>query len=510
MYIMKSKFFSWWILLFFIAVTPVFNACDSDDDEIEMPEIPEEPTNPSGIEMITESNTDFTNYHDIEVGTVENDIMFEMNSTILTSTGKTVERTLNCCAIGALRIEDGVMVSENNVENVTIVNRGTITVHTKDLVEKYKDSIQAANNTLPPYKYLRVLVMYAGKNSTVINDGVINVYFDHDPDNLSTIYVMALVGAAGSSITNNGEINFYGRGSFGTRMRSIGTFGDNVTCVNKGTMTADVEIADDSRMITTGGSYSNVINDGIMKLRLPGKIYCTTRYGNNNLINNNTIEITSVDYPEGYRAFYTDEDNVAVGMYDPLTSAINPPMVNRGTITLYNESTEETKKCFGMMSEMLNPAGGGTETTPVNDGEIFVIDRTNTGKKHIMSEGGFITRKSINGEQMIKLRVTRWRSALRDFADLHDLFTVKGCDVDFGSLQLSLYNDDRTEKDKVYELKADDLFYNIGADDPSLFPCEYRNFENMVVKDQSTEEGFGINWNSENRTAVFSSITNNK
>ena len=147
-------------------------------------------------------------------------------------------------------------------------------MHTKDLVERYIDQVQTPDDKTLPYTYLRVLVMYAGENSTVVNEGTINIYYDHDPSVAATIYVMALVAGEGSSIINNGEIHFYG------------------------TMTAEVDMASDSRMITTGGTKSNVINNGTMQMRMPGNILCLTRYGDTNLINNNVIEVTSVNMPK--------------------------------------------------------------------------------------------------------------------------------------------------------------------------------------------------------------------
>lgn len=487
--------------LLLLAVMALFAAACSDNDD-PSPDIID-PVIENNVEIITESGTTFTNYHDIEVGTVDKDVMFEMSSTVLLPTGKAEERTLNCCAIGAFELTEGenapAIDTLKRVTNVTMVNKGHITVHTKDLVEKYKDLIQTADDPNRPYKYLRVLVMYAGKNSTIINEGTIDVYFDHDPDNTSTIYTMGLMAADGSSIINNGTINFYGRGSFGTRMRGIATFGDNITAINGGEITADVEIADDSRLITTGGNYSNVINDGIMKMRLPGKIYCTTRYGDSNIINNNTIEITSVDYPENYHNTFDAEDNVVCAMYDPFNSVV-APMVNRGTITVNNESAEPSKKVFGMLAEILSGSKIIRDVTPVNDGIIKVNDKT--GKIQAASEAGFILRKraAAAGATMV-IRIPRWKTALRDFATQKDLFTVIGAMADMSGMKLTLYKDERTQANVSYDVSAEALFRNAAPSDDKTFIYRTTNYENMNI---AWAEGKGLTWDKDAKTATFS------
>lgn len=301
----------WSILLFAIS------SCSEDEEPVFVPEEEEE------ILITGESGTTVVNTKDIVLGVSEDDVVFEMTSTILTTSGRVTETTLNCCAMAGINFTDNggmlAMDTLNMVEDVVLINRGTITIHTKDLVERYKDQIQTPDDPERPYTYLRLLAMFAGTNSTIINEGIINVYFDHDPSVTSTIYVMGMNGGGNSSMINNGEIHFYGNGSVATRLRGMATFGNSISAFNNGVMTAELDMCEDARMITTGGTKSNVINDGTMQMRLPGYILCMTRYGDSNLINNGVVDLTMVDLPEGYTAVGNAENPVVCAMYDPLS-----------------------------------------------------------------------------------------------------------------------------------------------------------------------------------------------
>ena len=344
----------WSILLFAIS------SCSEDEEPVFVPEEEEE------ILITGESGTTVVNTKDIVLGVSEDDVVFEMTSTILTTSGRVTETTLNCCAMAGINFTDNggmlAMDTLNTVEDVVLINRGTITIHTKDLVERYKDQIQTPDDPERPYTYLRLLAMFAGTNSTIINEGIINVYFDHDPSVTSTIYVMGMNGGGNSSMINNGEIHFYGNGSVATRLRGMATFGNSISAFNNGVMTAELDMCEDARMITTGGTKSNVINDGTMQMRLPGYILCMTRYGDSNLINNGVVDLTMVDLPEGYTAVGNAENPVVCAMYDPLSGGRTqmPSLVNRGSISIAIEGSERSNSVsqgYGMYCDLMGAGG---------------------------------------------------------------------------------------------------------------------------------------------------------
>lgn len=484
----------WSILLFAIS------SCSEDEEPVFVPEEEEE------ILITGESGTTVVNTKDIVLGVSEDDVVFEMTSTILTTSGRVTETTLNCCAMAGINFTDNggmlAMDTLNMVEDVVLINRGTITIHTKDLVERYKDQIQTPDDPERPYTYLRLLAMFAGTNSTIINEGVINVYFDHDPSVTSTIYVMGMNGGGNSSMINNGEIHFYGNGSVATRLRGMATFGNSISAFNNGVMTAELDMCEDARMITTGGTKSNVINDGTMQMRLPGYILCMTRYGDSNLINNGVVDLTMVDLPEGYTAVGNAENPVVCAMYDPLSGGRTqmPSLVNRGSISIAIEGSERSNSVsqgYGMYCDLMGAGGGDLQVNVINDGSIKVSQSGPVDFR--MAEAGFITRPAVR-EETCCIKLGRWNTTLRDFSQTQDLFYGQGVNMDFGGGELLLKKGEDYVDGTSYSVAPEALLYNGGR---TMFRYEYSGYENFEIK-AADESNVNLTWDKENNQVSLS------
>lgn len=479
-------------LLFVFWVLLCFASCERDDVPVV---IPEEIKN---IRITDVSDTTIVNTKDIEIGNGIDDILFEKTSTVLTPNGKTDEITLDCCGLGAVALgaenEDAIPMvdTSRSVENVTLINRATITVHTKDLVKCYGHLIRTPENQDRHYYYIRVLVMYAGKNSTVINEGTINVYFDHDPSNTSTIYTIALTADDGSAIVNKGDIHFYGNGSVATRLRGVATFGDNISALNSGTMTAEVDLTEDARMITTGGTRSNVINDGIMRMRLAGNVYCLTRYGDSNLINNNTIDITAIDKPEGYPT----GEQVACAMYQPLAPTITAmsSLINRGTVNINVEASKSSTQGFGMFFDMMSSMN--LDVNIINEGMINLSRSASVAPGNV-AEACFTVRE--NTTKAWNVNMGRWQTKLRDFGQTHDLFKVKGVNMNFSGGQLLLVKGDDYVDGTSYGVEPEALMYNSAEG----FRFEYSGYDNMIIK--AADNNVTLTRDKENKQVSLSS-----
>lgn len=484
----------WSILLFAIS------SCSEDEEPVFVPEEEEE------ILITGESGTTVVNTKDIVLGVSEDDVVFEMTSTILTTSGRVTETTLNCCAMAGINFTDNggmlAMDTLNTVEDVVLINRGTITIHTKDLVERYKDQIQTPDDPERPYTYLRLLAMFAGTNSTIINEGIINVYFDHDPSVTSTIYVMGMNGGGNSSMINNGEIHFYGNGSVATRLRGMATFGNSISAFNNGVMTAELDMCEDARMITTGGTKSNVINDGTMQMRLPGYILCMTRYGDSNLINNGVVDLTMVDLPEGYTAVGNAENPVVCAMYDPLSGGRTqmPSLVNRGSISIAIEGSERSNSVsqgYGMYCDLMGAGGGDLQVNVINDGSIKVSQSGPVDFR--MAEAGFITRPAVR-EETCCIKLGRWNTTLRDFSQTQDLFYGQGVNMDFGGGELLLKKGEDYVDGTSYSVAPEALLYNGGR---TMFRYEYSGYENFEIK-AADESNVNLTWDKENNQVSLS------
>lgn len=467
-------------LLYLLTVLTLLCCASCNDDSPCEEIITEEPVEDVRITDVSGVTLNYTK--DLEIGGKENEIIFEKWTDILLQPeGHKIVKTLNCCGLAAVALNGMEIDTTKSVERVTLINRETITVHTKDLVERYKDLIATPENPDRPYFYLRVLVMYAGNNCSVINKGVINVYFDHDPSNTSTIYTIALTAHDGSTIINEGEINFYGNGSENTRFRGVATEGNYLTAINKGVMTSNVEMVDDQRMITTGGKYNNIINDGIMKLYGPGEI-CGLSSGSNNVVNNNLIDITRVDISDKYVSV-EEEPGVVCGIYYAPSDSPSPSVVNRGTINMRAITTSKTSPALTVNGINVN-SGKGIEVSAINDGTITTAQ---TGPiKLRMAEAFF---HSVN--KPLNVKMSRWNTTLRDFTE-QPLFRGENVIYNFTDGKLVLSEDTNYVEDTYYSVAPDCL----------LQGSKYSGYENMTIK--SNDKNIILNWDKENQKASFS------
>jgi hypothetical protein len=482
----------WSILL----LSSLFVSCSSDNDCA----CPDTDTTQEEVRFTDVSDTILINTKDIEVGKGD-DMVYSKTSSIIAVTGRTNEVTLDCYGMSAAAVKNGEMDTTRTVKNVTLINKGTINIHTKDLVEKYKSQIRTPTDTTPKYYYIRFIAMYAGKNSRVINDGVINVYYDHDPNTEFTVYSIALTADEGSTIQNNGEIHFYGNGSPRTRIRGFASMKDDITEINYGTMTADVEMAEDSRMITTGGNRNNVINNGLMKMHVSGKEIGMTRFGDSNLINNGTIDITSVEMPAGHASVLYPFDMFVCGMYEPFSVSRSdmPPIINRGSISIKMESAANSNPAwqgYGMYFEFINKADW-LVTNIVNDGQIST---SQTGPVHFnMAEAGFGSRTT-GTKDVIHAKMGRWQTNLRDFSTTHDLFLAKGVNMDFSGGQLVLTKGDDYVDGTAYSVAPEALLHCVA---PNSFVCTYSGYDDMTIITKDAK--LTLNWDKVNKTASLKS-----
>lgn len=436
-----------------------FYACSDEEDVIDDIDEPEEPAGVEEMRITDVSGTTLEYTHDLEIGTnPEEDIVFSKTSEIMRAgVGHVYEKTLDCYGLAATAYEgtevDSVRLKQ--IKNVTIINRGTMTVHTKDLVERYKDLVDTPEDSSRPYYYLRVLCLYAAENCTVINKGVINVYFDHDPLNTSTIYTIALTGESGSTIINEGEIHFYGNGSINTRLRGVATQGDYVTVINRGIITSEVEMADDQRGITTGGDYNNIVNDatGVMRFRGPGEI-CGLSSGINNVVNNGTIDITHVDMPDTYCKVEQSTGVIGGIFLNVIGASTLQPVVNRGTITMKAITTANTPSASNVHGiYIVNVTGAVVDL--VNEGNITA---TQEGPTRInMAEAYFNS-----GGRLMNPQFGSWVTTLRDFTE-QPLFMGVNANLNFAEGSLQLKKGEGYVDGTAYSVAPDVLFSHDSA-----------------------------------------------
>ena len=321
----------------------------------------------------TKSGQTIVNDKHIVVGMSADDFCYKQLSSILGhGTGAIKAYTVDCTALASINLVGDTHDPAGRTDSVTIVNRGVIELHTKYLVERYRDSIQTPSHPERPYLYLRVNGIVAmGEHCTIVNEGLIDVCFDHDPDIDFTVYSFALQVSDRSSVVNQGQIRFSGPGSATTRMRGIGTMGNYVKAVNEGTITMDVGVAEDSRMITTGGMYNEIINLGTMRGRATGCLLGMTRFGDSTMENRGTISLTSVRTPQDIELPLRPADRHVCGLYDFISRQRKDisPMVNHGDINICIESADvDSQIGCGIMEDVVG--ANVVKMDIINDGRI--------------------------------------------------------------------------------------------------------------------------------------------
>lgn len=474
----------------------ILASCSSDVDD---PYIPSEET----TELITNKSGDIVvNTSDITVGESDDDMVFERISTTFAGGKKNETKTLNCCAMGGtniienpnseLKMEDTV----NTVTDVTLINRGTITVHTKKLVEKYSQYITTPEEK-KDYEYLRIQIMLTGKSGTLINEGKINVYFDHSPDTRCTVYVMAMVGDTCSNIINRGEINFYGDGSPTSRYRGMATFGNYVTCINEGSITSNVLMSEDARGITNGGTYGTIINSGTIDFRGSGMLLGMTRYGDCTITNSGTISLTMTDMPDGYKTVRPDDWLIAAGLFEAIGEKrySAPPMENRGTISVNLENTEASedyRQAYGFVYH-----GNASTSLDLNLINTGTVDVTQSGPKmNRVAEFGVVLTQA--RPALLKIKMLKWKTRLRDFASTQDLFIGRGISFDVSGGELILERPSDYVNGTKYTMNTSAIFKDVGT---VTLPCEVTGFDNMNIS--SADSKYAVAWDKENETIAL-------
>jgi hypothetical protein len=497
-YFFKNNLHYW----LFLSVALFVVSCSNEDTPVN----PDEEI--SGQLRTDQSGSTIVNTGKIVIGTDSSDFVFFRGASVLKPEGWKRKKVLECAAMVSITLEKGdngyLEDTTKIVDNTTIINRGTIEIHTKKMVELYErfiynpeDSSEQDNKS----EYLRMFGLYAtGSNCTLINEGLIDVYFDHDPNTPIWVYCFAIGAGDGCQMINRGTIRFRGNGSRRTRMRGIGMMANNGIGINDGTMDIDVECAEDSRMITCGSDYCEIVNNGIMKGRAPGTLLGMTHYGANTITNNNRIDLTSIAMPDGQKSVLVDDSKVVCAFYEafnPYRLDI-PPLVNKGNITIRIEGSANTDACFqgyGMMFDMIGACE--KRVSIVNEGSITT---SQSGPVHYdMAEVGFICREGTkNAPCCVSLQP--WNTTLRDFNKTHDLFLAKGVDMDFSAGNIRLSKGEGYIDGTSYSVAPEDLMYDAGQ---GHFIYKYSGYDQLVFS--AANDWTAISWDKEKKTV---SLTN--
>lgn len=356
----------------------------------------------------------------------------------------------------AALIDDPEMPGRHHLApNATLINEGIIEIHLHGMVEAYKEQIKAtANDTKGLYRFIKCFAMAAGKDSMLINEGIIRIFFDQDIDSDTPVYGETLLTGENSTIINNGEIQLIGNGSFATQARGIAVPADNMTIINNGKISLDMERASTIRILATTGVGGAIINYGSIDVKAPGRIMTIARFANTHILNAGAVNIVSkAKYIVNKVSFLYQSYPLACAFYEhslPNSTPV-PPIINNGAVKVHLEGSEESTPqaiAFGIYSEMVGK-------------EEQVHRMENKGTITVTQSGpyDFLTAELGVNVQSAKdfpfhIAIGTWNTTARDFAKTKNLFICNSGVFDFSCAHLCF--------DRIMErtdIKAEDLVF---------------------------------------------------
>ena len=326
--------------------------------------------------------------------------------------------------------------------NATLINKGIIDLHFKDLYAEHIRN-EAKGDDSYHVDALRGYAMAAGENSILINEGVINIYMDHDADAETTMYCCAMWAEANSQLINRGEIHFIGNGSWQSLVRGVGGVANNIQVINEGLVTVDVERAFQTRILHTAGMYGSLWNkkEGRIQIRVSGRVMTMGSVTGTHMQNDGEIDVTSIaTLIEGKIPYLFNFPPMATGMYEHFRpgTLLPAPIVNRGSIKVHligSEASGPDAIAFGFYYQMENKDNGETPVRYVsNEGTVEV---TQEGPREYITADMGVNMQNKN-DNPVKLKVVVWNTRERDFSKAPYVFACHSMQLDLSDARITV------------------------------------------------------------------------
>lgn len=382
-------------------------------------------------------------------------------------------KNIALCGLAALEDNPDRPGEKRLAANATLINRGTIDIHFKEIYELYREGKEKTEN---PTDYnndtVRCYAMAAGEGSMLINEGTINVHMDQDIEAGVSLYGCAMWANARSLMINRGTIRFVGDGSWQSYIRGVGSMDSHLQVINEGEITVDLKRAYQTRILHTAGQYGSLTNNGLIRIKTAGRIMTIGSLAGTRMTNNGTIEITSLaTFLENKVSYHYQFDPLATAMYEHFMPNDLPtcPTVNRGTIKVHLLGTEASGPkavAFGFYCMQVGTKGETPVHLMVNEGSIEV---TQEGPLHYHTAEVGVNVQS-PGDCPVNVKIGHWKTRARDFARTHDLFICRSAKFDLSEMDLELTGDEAP----AVRPAADELVYQIEASKEAGETCEVK------------------------------------
>ncbi len=348
----------------------------------------------------------------------------------------------------------------NLAENATLINEGVIEVYMSEMVEAYKNQLKAnKDDTEHLYNFIRCYAIGGGKNNLIINEGLIRIHVDQTDED-APVYVLTLSGGENSTVINNGTIELVGKGTFQSQLRAMTVHANNPTIVNNGIIKVDVDESSTVRVLATtklGGSISNF---GQIDVTSSGKIMTIGRMADTHVLNAGKMNIHfKAHFVEQKVSFLYQSDPLACAIYEHCPPNLKittiPPVVNSGEINIHLEGSEASTDravAFGIYTEMIPGGEHNLVHRYENPGTIKLT--TSGPYKLVTAELGCNYQCPKNLPYAIK--IGKWHTTARDFAETKDLILCKSGNVDFSEAVFDIEGGDGNYNAEILAVQTDD------------------------------------------------------
>ena len=132
-----------WAMVFGLLLSPcMLTSCSNEEDT---PVDPDPETIVPQV-IVDKSGETYVNTGTIVIGLSDDDITYQRVTTIIDSRGRVKEIVRDCSAMAAIKLNGDVQDTLTRVNNVTLINKGVIEIHTKKFVENFHDQTQFTND----------------------------------------------------------------------------------------------------------------------------------------------------------------------------------------------------------------------------------------------------------------------------------------------------------------------------------------------------------------------------
>lgn len=174
--------------------------------------------------------------------------------------------------------------SGDQAQNVSLINRGVIEVHMREIAEKGYDRIMGRGLT-------------AEQGAALVNDGSIRMFMDqgkeYGKEDGKEIFVHGMIAGDNSYMINNGSIEVSGAGSDGANVRGMSSDSDGITIVNNGAIALRVKDSYMVRALTTVGKKVLLTNAGTVWAASDSVVFGLAQGGGSTVINSGLVEVRS-------------------------------------------------------------------------------------------------------------------------------------------------------------------------------------------------------------------------